>query len=350
MSLTSSKPADFPIRRIEVAPFNNQIEIIDGIISSNSKYSLNHPNNGSNRSSYLNYHSNRNSHYNSNNHKNKGNNNNDYNHQSSNQQNKYALATVAAAAAVQQQHNYMAQQPTPQSRSHSISHPISYQPPQQQHHHHHHQQHQPQVFNGNSQRFKGSSTSSSNSTSGTLVDSGLFNYDNSKYLNMNMSTPTIQSSSPTSSSTQLTSSHPNHANLLGQSQSFDQQQLDSVKNSHLLDNLNYNLNNSNLLLNPTSTSTNSPPNLFLNTSNPNPFNNSNLKNNFLNSPSLLPTNNAWNLNPSPTNSQTPLKSSSIWSSSFDSNPSPLQPLSTSKSTLSAFNSNSNNQFGGSSMW
>lgn len=335
LSTSSTTTPTYAKRKLELVPFNSQLEIIDKAILNVSKTLLN-------SNQYTNVHR---SSYNNN----SGNNNNHSHNQ--NLQNKYALAAVAAAATVQQQQqNYMLQQ-----QSHQQSHQQQY------------KDINPYMFHGQGMGFSKDQGELSSSSSLLSENNAPLPYD----FQNNFITSSGSNNSVTSPTAGQLNQLPATDSQKHALQSHIQPQLQNLSQPPMpgfifdpmaSDNSKIN-SNSPTLLQPQATaysnkgSNNSPPNLFLSNSSSgaNAVNSVNSNNpvttNFLESPSLLSSgkniSNNWPVNSSNTNA---INHSSIWGANPSTSSSSMIP-----SNLANLDSKSENKisiqnnFGG-SVW
>lgn len=327
---SSTTTPTYAKRKLELIPFNSQLEIIDKAILNVSKTLLNsNQYNNVHRSGYNN---------------NSGNNNNHSHNQ--NLQNKYALAAVAATAAVQQQQqNYMLQQQSQQQHYKDIN---------------------PYMFHAQGMGFNKDQGELSSSSSLLSESNAPLPYDfqnnfiTSNGSNNSVTSPTagpLNQPSAINSQTHTLQSHLQPLQNLSQPPMpgfiFDPMASDNSKIK----------SSSPTSLQPQATassskaSNNSPPNLFLSTSSSgaNALNSVNSNNpvttNFLESPSLLSSgkniSSNWPVNSSNTNA---INHSSIWGANPSTSSSSMIP-----SNLANLDSNSESQisiqnsFGG-SVW
>lgn len=308
-------------RELDLIPFNSQLEVIERALLSQSRVQ-------SNTNQYVNTH--RYGYNNgSNNHKNT---HNQHQNQNQNQQNKYALAAVAAAAAVQHQQGHLLHQSN--RNSYSQQQPQVHTQPRQ------YNDYSPYMYASQKVGLDKLGEHGDMSNASLLSDNNsLVPYDFHNTVMTSSNGNNNSSSSPTT----VSSNQPSARDLQSQ-QPQPQPQFQNLtqasKPGFMFDPMNSdNISNSPTSLNPqhsassSKTNKNSPPNLFMSTPNlPQPTVNASTTsastaNNFLNSPSLLPSvngisNNWGNGN---TNAKT-INHSSIWganpslsSSNLDSN-------------------------------
>ncbi|CAR66021.1 DEHA2G22374p [Debaryomyces hansenii CBS767] len=337
VTTSSTTTPAYAKRKLELVPFNSQLEIIDKAILNLSKMS-------SNSNQYINVHR---SGYNNN-----SGNNNPHNHSSNqNSQNKYALAAVAAAAAVQQQQqNYMLQQ-----QSHQQSQQQQY------------KDINPYVFHAQGMSFNKDQGELSSSSSLMSEKSAPLPYDfQNNFITSNGSNNSVSSptAGPLNQSPAIDpQNHALQSHLQPQLQNLSQPRMPGFifdpmasDNSKIKSSSPTSLQ-SQATASSSKASNNSPPNLFLSTSSSgaNAVNSVNSNNpvttNFLESPSLLSggknISSNWPVNSSNTNA---INHSSIWGANPSTSSSSMMPSnfanldSKSESKISI-----QNNFGG-SMW